>query len=445
MCFLRYSLLAVTLLAALAGAAPLDLFDVPVRAAHRVRVTVPDLHWAALEGDVAEVKRLVAAGADVNATETVYGGERALHWAVHGGSGVVRALIAAGANLEARNDQSATALHEALLVNDDDNSAALLALLVAGADVTAQRSNGTTALHMAVSVDYPHGARAIWLLRSFGADPNAATASWELGDSTITGITPLHIAVLRPLNRFWGSALMAASADPHERELQLNAKDSLGQTPLHWFARFMDQEQDLGVLGWLLLNGVDVNAVDNRGASPLDYAVANGDLELANLLRANGAEHRFTGGTGGGSGGGGAIPPAPPPAPPPFQPQPVEVALGENGGTVTLMTTEGGGFTLNSEAFAGGTSNPVMGEGGRMYVLTLADGTWSAAFRPEPVVVALGASGESVTLMTTEAGGFTLDGEAFAGGASNPVRGENNRMYVLTFGEDGTWRAALEP
>ena len=28
-------------------------------------------------------------------------------------------------------------------------------------------------------------------------------------------------------------------------------------------------------------------------------------------------------------------PPAPPPAPPPFQPQPVEVALGELGGTVT--------------------------------------------------------------------------------------------------------------
>ena len=348
MCFLRSSLLAVNLLAAIAGGAPLDLLDVPVRAAHRVRVTVPDLHWAALEGDVAEVKRLIAAGADLNATETVYGGERPLHWAVHGGSGVVRALIVAGANLEARNDQGQTALHEALLVNDDANSAALLALLVAGADVTAQRSNGTTALHMAVGVDYPHGDREIFLLRSFGADPNAATASWEIGDSTITGITPLHIAALRPLNRFWGRALMAASADPDERELQLNAKDSLGQTPLHWFVRYVDQAQDLGLLGWLLLNGVDVSAVDNRGASPLDYAVANGDFESANLLRANGAEHRFNGGMGG---GGAVILPAPPPAPPPFWPQPVEVALGEDGG---------------------------------IYVLTLADGTLSAALVTEP-------------------------------------------------------------
>ena len=39
-------------------------------------------------------------------------------------------------------------------------------------------------------------------------------------------------------------------------------------------------------------------------------------------------------------------PPAPPPAPPPFQPQPVEVALGESGTTVTLMTAEGGWLHL---------------------------------------------------------------------------------------------------
>ena len=376
----HHAFLLVPLLAAIAGAAPFDLFDLPVRATHRVTVTVPDLHWAALEGDVVEVKRLIAAGADLVATETVYGGERALHWAVHGGSGVVRALIAAGADLEARDERGATALHEALLVNDDDNYAALLALLVAGADVTARRSNSTTALHMAVGVDYPHGDRAIFLLRSFGADPNA-TASTELGGTTITGITPLHAAVTRPLSRFWGHALMLASADPHGRELRLNAKDSRGQTPLHWFVSYVDQAQDLGVLGWLLLqNGVDVNAVDNRGASPLDYAVATGNLEAANMLRAVDAEHRLTGGTG----GGGAIPPAPPPAPPPFQPEAVEVALGENGGTVILMTTEAGGFTREGKAFTGGAANPVEGADGRVYVLTLADGTWSAALVPEP-------------------------------------------------------------
>lgn len=110
----------------------------------------------------------------------------------------------------------------------------------------------------------------------------------------------------------------------------------------------------------------------------------------------------------------------------------------------TLMTAEGGGFTLNGEAFTGGSDNPVTDEGGRIYVLTLAaDGSWSAAFLPMEVPVALGASGDSVTLMTTEAGGYTLDGAAVADAsmAMNSV-GEN---YALTMGADGVWMATHQP
>ena len=141
-------------------------------------------------------------------------------------------------------------------------------------------------------------------------------------------------------------------------------------------------------------------------------------------------------------------PPAPPPAPPPFQPQPVEVTLGENGGTATLMTTEDDGFTLNGEAFEGGAENPVEGEGGRMYVLTRGeDGMWTAAFQPMEVTVDLGASEERATLMTTEAGGFTLGGEPFeSGGTAMNAAGES---YTLTLaaGEDGAmaWSAMHVP
>ena len=138
-----------------------------------------------------------------------------------------------------------------------------------------------------------------------------------------------------------------------------------------------------------------------------------------------------------------AAPPAPPPAPPPFQPQPVEVALGDNGGTATLMTTEDGGFTLNGEAFAGGSDSPVEGEGGRMYVLTLADGTWSAAFQPMEIMVALGTSEESATLMTTEAGGYTLGGADFASGGTTMT--EAGASYTLALGEDGMWSATFAP
>ena len=134
--------------------------------------------------------------------------------------------------------------------------------------------------------------------------------------------------------------------------------------------------------------------------------------------------------------------------PPQFESDAVEVQLGDNGGTVTLITTADGGFTLNGEVFVGGTDNPVEGEGGRRYVLTLAEGTWTAAFLPREVMIDLGTSGTTVTLATTEAGSWIRDGKAFSSdttvqGGANAATGAANR-YVLTLA-DGTWRATYRP
>jgi len=134
--------------------------------------------------------------------------------------------------------------------------------------------------------------------------------------------------------------------------------------------------------------------------------------------------------------------------PPQFESESVEVRLGDDGGTVTLTTTADGGFTLDGEAFVGGTENSVEGEGGRQYVLTLADGTWTAAFLPTEVMIDLGTSGTTVTLATTEAGGWTREGEAFTSGTT--VQGGTNAAtglaneYELTFA-DGTWTPTYRP
>ena len=132
-----------------------------------------------------------------------------------------------------------------------------------------------------------------------------------------------------------------------------------------------------------------------------------------------------------------ARPPAPPPAPPPFQPQAVEVALGESGETVTLMTAEGGGFTLSGEAFAGGE---VTAENGNMYLLALADGTWTAAFQePEGIEVMLGDHGGTVIITMTE------DGKYFIGEmeimADSMVMGENGQYYTPALDDEGMWVA----
>ena len=112
------------------------------------------------------------------------------------------------------------------------------------------------------------------------------------------------------------------------------------------------------------------------------------------------------------------------------------------------MTTAEGGFTLDGEAFVGGTENPVEGEGERRYVLTLAEGTWTAAFLPTEVMIDLGSSGTTVTLATTEVGGWTRDGEAFSSGTTvqggtNATTGRANE-YELTFAE-GTWTPIYRP
>ena len=144
-----------------------------------------------------------------------------------------------------------------------------------------------------------------------------------------------------------------------------------------------------------------------------------------------------------------ATPPAPPPAPPPFQPAPVEVALGEAGGTATLMTTEGGGFTLNGEDFTGGN---VEGSNGMTYALTLADGEWSAAHVPMEVGIELGTSGAMVTLSQGEDGtSYTVVGSTgVAGVALSPTgvpqgaQALNGNQYLF-INMEGVWTANFIP
>ena len=82
-----------------------------------------------------------------------------------------------------------------------------------------------------------------------------------------------------------------------------------------------------------------------------------------------------------------AAPLAPPPAPPPFEPRALEVALGASGSTITLMVTQDGGYTMDGEAFTGGN---VIAENGNTYNLRQTDGSWTATFVPVVAEVALG-------------------------------------------------------
>ena len=130
--------------------------------------------------------------------------------------------------------------------------------------------------------------------------------------------------------------------------------------------------------------------------------------------------------------------PRPPPAPPPFVPQDVVIDLGSSGEKLTLQTTEAGGFTRNGEAFTSGTA---VEAAGNTYRVTLESGTWSAAYEaPNPWAVPLGRSGEALLITRREDGLYEGNGSVFESGGI--VVASNGNQYRLTFA-DGRWASAF--
>jgi ankyrin repeat protein len=101
---------------------------------------------AARRGDREAVRALLKAGADVNAAEG--DGTTALHWAARSGDAdLVQMLVSAGANVRATTRLGAyTPL---MMAAQAGHSAAVAALLAGGADVEARTTTGTTPLMFA--------------------------------------------------------------------------------------------------------------------------------------------------------------------------------------------------------------------------------------------------------------------------------------------------------
>ncbi len=141
------------------------------------------------------VAALIEAGADVNAPSAASdGGAPAapIFLALRSGKlAFVRQLIAAGADVDARDDKGSTPLHRAVLAQPADYMTALVsALLDAGADPNAMRPEGGAPIHNLVfgadSLPPEAVAHTATLLARHGADMNLAAA--------IDGATALDIA-----------------------------------------------------------------------------------------------------------------------------------------------------------------------------------------------------------------------------------------------------------
>jgi ankyrin repeat protein len=280
-----------------------------VRAGARSDAPLPNgqtlLMLAARTGDPATLRVLIEGGADVNAAEPAMG-ETALMWAAaENHADAVRTLLSAGARVDTRSAEMAfsrdkfgdgrsarftvlprggwTAL---MYAARQDSPEAVRALAAAGADLNATDPDGTTALVLAViNAHYELAAQ----LLDAGANPNAAD---------VTGMTPLYAAVDmqtldetpgRPAPAFPGAfgplqlqrRLLERGARPDAaltrpllERVHNNPDGGLGAgaTPLMRAAR----KGDLASMRILLDGGADANARTARGATPLMYLAGFG-------------------------------------------------------------------------------------------------------------------------------------------------------------------------
>lgn len=233
-----------------------------------------NLFDAAKAGDATRVKALIAAGADVNAKDD-NGETSALDWAARKNHvEVMKVLLAHGANVRARDFNGFTPLHHAVAWGGKDSVELLLAH---GADVNDSKNGAVeTPLHYAVG---PGHEDIIALLLDHGADINAK--DWNQD-------TPLHLAA--KLSEMMGPSGLSDNSDVKlaafllAHGADINARDKWNNTPLHLAAR----DGRNGVVELLLAHGADVNAKNSSGDTPLKGAQKMRHDDIVELLREHG-------------------------------------------------------------------------------------------------------------------------------------------------------------
>ena len=222
-------------------------------------LAVEDIFVAAEVGDAESIKKLLAGGADVNAKNK--GGYTALHLAAkRGQAAAAAALLEAKADIGLDGKSGKTALHYVAYYNGNLDLAK--ALLDAGAAVNAKDGKNKTPLDYALS---KKRTELTELLRSKGGKTTKELASAE--------------------NIFAAAEVgdLAAIKKHLESGADVNAVNKQGYTALHMAT--LRGQKDAAAL--LLEKGANVNA-ERKGKTTLDFAVKN--EEIAALLREKGGK-----------------------------------------------------------------------------------------------------------------------------------------------------------
>jgi ankyrin repeat protein len=262
-------------------------------AVHAEEKPAKSLVEAVKAGDLLEVKRLVAQGADVTVTD----GDKSLtplgEAAHKGHAEIVKFLLANGAAVDKAADNY-TPLYYAVWSGDE---ATVKALIAAGANVNVLPSEKD--FPPLVFAIWEHDADIVRLLLDAGADTKVKTGA-NINIKNTDGFTPLYWAavdgdrevldlILARGNYADTIHLRACKGDVErvkaliEEGTAVDARDESGCTPLHWAAC-----GDSPAVGdYLITKGADVNATDNLRLTPLMWAHGP---PMMKLLIAKGAD-----------------------------------------------------------------------------------------------------------------------------------------------------------
>ncbi len=257
------------------------------------------LLFVARTGDVDTARALVAAGADVD--DTAAAGTSAVVIAAHSGHGPLATyLLEQGADPNAA-DAGYSALHAAVLLSE---VALAEALLDHGADVNAVVERGTPGRRFSADFSIRHqavGGNAFWLAARYGelaiarllaergADPHTSPANRTSSLKAAMGVSQIPQENRRnqvdapEIERADMERLTLALARVVlDLDVDVNQADNRGNTALHDAVR----TGFASVVELLAAHGADLDAMNNRGQTPLTLAESSLPIPGTNGLRA---------------------------------------------------------------------------------------------------------------------------------------------------------------
>jgi ankyrin repeat protein len=224
----------------------------------RNALNITSLIIAAEQGAVELVEKLISAGADVRIESHI---GTALHRAAFKGhTKVIRVLLKAGANTEVMSRRFFP-LHLAAMAGQLE---AASALVEGGADVNSRDGGGRTPLHRVLASAHSHVSDIAIFFIDRGADVNSLDNERE---------TPLMAAVREGYTEVVRRLLeKGASTDIRDK--------NFNQTLLHLAA--ISGYGDIAEI--LLSRGLDPNARDVYGTTPITYALVHGNATVIRSL-----------------------------------------------------------------------------------------------------------------------------------------------------------------